>query len=139
MKAKDCCTRDVVYVPPTATVAEVAKLMKDNECGSILVGENDKLTGMITDRDITLRCVADSQDPASMTAEQCMTPGVLYCYDNNEPEEILKNMAKNKVGRMPVVDSDKKLVGIVTFGKLAASCADKDVAVEAAEEIRGAA
>jgi CBS domain-containing protein len=139
MKVKDCCTKNVLYVAPQTTIAEVAKLMKDNECGSILVGENDKLTGMITDRDIVLRCVADSQDPASMTADQCMTPGVLYCYDNNEPEEILKNMAKNKVGRMPVVDSDKKLVGIVTFGKLATACTDKDVTVEAVEEIRSVA
>lgn len=139
MSLKDCCTKDVQYVDPKTPIIDVAKRMKDNKCGSILVAENDKLIGVMTDRDIVLRCIADSQDPLAMTAEQCMSPKVLYCYETDKPEDVLRNMADNGVRRMPIVDVDKALVGIVSFGDLAEACDDKKAAGEAIEQIRLAA
>jgi len=139
MSLRNCCTKDVQYVDPKTPITDVAKRMKDNKCGSILVAEDDKLIGMITDRDVVLRCIADSQDPATMTAEQCMSPKVLYCYESDEPEDVLKNMADNGVRRMPVVNTDKDLVGIVSFGDLAEACKNKEDAGEAMERIRLAA
>lgn len=138
---KDFCTRNVQYVDPGKTLTDVAKLMNKHDCGTVLVAENDKLTGVITDRDIVLRCVAESMDPMSMTAEQCQSPGVLYCYEEDKAEDILRNMAKNKVRRLAVLDnkSDKNLVGVVSFGDLAAACKNKELTGEAMKEIRKAA
>jgi len=141
MSIKDICTENVKYVDPDTSLTEVARLMAELDCGSILVAENDRLTGVITDRDIVLRCVAKSENPDSMTADQCKTPSVLYCYENDEVEDILKNMADNKIRRLPVLnnDEDKKLVGIVSFGDLSAACERKEVSGEAMEKIRRAA
>lgn len=139
MPLRNCITSDVQHANPDTLIVDVAKRMKDYDCGSILVSENDKLIGVITDRDIVLRCIADSQDPVAMTAQQCMSPEILYCYETAEPEDVLKNMADNGVRRMPVVDADKNLVGIVSFGDLAEACDDKKAAGEAMEQIKMAA
>jgi CBS domain-containing protein len=139
MKIKDAMTKNVQYVAPNTPVSEIAKLMKERECGSIPVGENDKLVGMVTDRDIVVRCIASGADPMSSTAEQCMSPGVLYCYDSDNVEDILENMGNQAVKRLPVVNKDKNLVGIVSFGDLAAASANKECCGEAMEDIRKAA
>ena len=139
MQIKDILNENVLFVDPDKSLVEVAKLMKQYECGSILVGREDKLIGVITDRDIAMRCVADSVDPVSMTAEQCMSPQVLYCRKNDDVEDVLRNMGENAVKRLPVVDEDKQLVGIVSFGDLSAACQDKACAGETMEQIRKAA
>lgn len=138
MKIKDALTKDVQYVDPDTSIKDVAILMKENDCGSIPVGKDDKLVGMITDRDIVLRCVTRDFDPVIMTAKNCMTTGILYCYDTDDVEDILKNMGEKAIKRMPVVNKDKKLVGIVSFGDLSAACKDKTVCGEAMEQIRNA-
>lgn len=141
MKIRDTYTQDVQYVEPSTRLSEVAKLMKQHDCGAILVGENDRLSGMITDRDITLRCVADSKDPTVMTAQQCQTPDVLYCFEDDDVEDTLQNMAENKIRRLPVLNNreEKRLVGIVSFGDLSAACDDKKLSGEAMTTIRKAA
>lgn len=139
MQVQDVLTDTVCYVSPQASLEDVAKKMKDHECGAIPVEKNDKMIGMVTDRDIVIRCVAASQDPQTMTAEQCMSPGMLYCYDTDEVESVLRNMGENAVKRLPVVDKDKKLVGIVSFGDLSAACDNKASSGEAMESIQKAA
>lgn len=136
---KDVCTKDVQYVSPDTKIDEVARRMKEHNCGSILVGEGDTLTGVITDHDIVLRCVADSQDPTTMEASQCQSPNILYCYEDDDVEEALRNMADNQIRRLPVLNSDKRLVGIVSFGDLSAACDHKEVSGQAMEQIRKAA
>lgn len=137
MMIRNIFTKDVQYVAPDTPLNEVARLMEEHDCGSILVGEGEKLTGMITDRDIVLRCVAKSQNPSSMTAGQCQTPEVLYCYEDDETEDVLENMAENKVRRIVVLNNkqDKKLVGIVSFGDLSAACEDKEASGKAMDNI----
>ncbi|NCC22678.1 MAG: CBS domain-containing protein [Alphaproteobacteria bacterium] len=139
MKIKDILSRDVELANPDTTIADVARKMKERNCGSIPVSENDRLVGMITDRDIAIRCVAEGLDCASMTAEQIMTPGILYCYDDEDAEEVARNMAETKVRRLPVVNRDKKLVGIVSLGDLAVGCEDESITGEVLERIRLAA
>lgn len=139
MKIKDILSRDVELANPDTPIADVARKMKERNCGSIPVSENDRLVGMITDRDIAIRCVAEGLDCASMTAEQIMTPGILYCYDDEDAEEVARNMAETKVRRLPVVNRDKKLVGIVSLGDLAVGCEDESITGEVLERIRLAA
>lgn len=141
MTLRNIYTEDVKTVSPDTHISEVAKLMEHHDCGSILVADNDRLTGVITDRDIVIRCVSQKNDPATMTAEQCKSSEVLYCFEDSNPDEVLNNMAVNKVKRLPVLnnDRDKRLVGIVSFGDLSVACDRKEVSGEAMTEIRLAA
>ena len=117
MKIKDVMTQDVSFVTPDAPVAEVAQRMRDDDIGAVPVVENDRMIGMVTDRDIVIRCVA-SGSLQGATARMAMSPRVLYCYDDQSVNEILENMAEQQVRRLPVVNRDKRLVGVVSIGDL---------------------
>lgn len=83
------------------------------------MAENDRLVGMITDRDIAIRCVADGHHPIETTAKSIMSREILYCWETDSADDVARNMGENKMRRMPVLDKDKRLVGIVTLGDLA--------------------
>lgn len=125
MKIKDIMSREVEIVTPETPLNEVARKMQTSDCGSVLVGKDDRLVGMITDRDLALRCVAASHDPVSTTAEQVMTKQILYCYDTDSLEDVALDMTKSKVRRLPVLDQDKRLVGIISLGDLAVHSTDE--------------
>lgn len=125
MKIKDIMSKNVEIVATETLLNEVAKKMQASDCGSVLVGKDDRLIGVITDRDLALRCVAASHDPAGTTAGQVMTKQILYCRDTDSIEEVALDMTKNKVRRLPVLDKDKRLVGIVSLGDLAANSTDE--------------
>ncbi|MDX2027947.1 MAG: CBS domain-containing protein [Alphaproteobacteria bacterium] len=118
-KIKDIMSKDVEVVSPDTLLDEVAKKMQRRDCGCVLVAKDDRIIGMITDRDLTLRCIAESHNPAETTAAHVMTPDILYCHDTDEADDVAKNMGENKVRRLAVLDADKRLVGIVTLGDLA--------------------
>jgi CBS domain-containing protein len=117
MKIKDLMTHDVSFVTPDTPVAEVARRMRDEDIGSVPIVENDRMIGMVTDRDIVVRCVA-AGDTEGATARTAMSPRVLYCYEDQSVNEILENMAEQQVRRMPVVNREKRLVGVVSIGDL---------------------
>jgi CBS domain-containing protein len=117
MKIKDVMTPDVRFVTPDTPVSEIARQMRDEDIGVVPVAENDRLIGMVTDRDIVVRCVPEGNLEAA-TARMAMSPRVLYCYDDQSVNEILENMAEEQVRRMPVVNRDKRLVGVVSIGDL---------------------
>lgn len=125
MKIKDIMSKNVEIVAPDTLLHEVAKKMQSSDCGSVLVGKDDRLVGVITDRDLALRCVAESHHPAETNAEQVMTKEILYCRDTDSLENVALDMTKNKVRRLPVLDKDKRLVGIVSLGDLAANSTDE--------------
>jgi CBS domain-containing protein len=125
MKIKDIMSTHVEIVSPETLLHEVAKKMQASDCGSVLVGKDDRLMGVITDRDLALRCVAESHHPAQTTAAQVMTKEILYCRDTDSIEDVALNMTKNKVRRMPVLDKDKRLVGIVSLGDIAKNSTDE--------------
>jgi CBS domain-containing protein len=97
--------------------------MRDEDIGAVPVVDGDKLIGMVTDRDIVVRGLADSRDPAAATARAVMTSTLLYCFDDQSVEEALDNMGEQQVRRLPVVDRDKRLVGVVSIGDLCAAAA----------------
>jgi len=139
MQIKEILSKDVQYANPETSIRQIAEMMKEHDCGSVPVADNDKLVGMITDRDIVLRCVAEDKDALIMTAQECMTTGVLYCNDTDEVDAVLENMGEEAVRRLPVVNSSKNLVGIVSFGDLAAACENKKIPGKAMEQIAEAA
>jgi CBS domain-containing protein len=111
-------TRDVRLLSPDQTIREAAKLMAEIDAGAVPVGENDRLVGMITDRDIVIRAVAQGKSADAKVAE-VMSKEMLYCLDTDNIDDVGRNMAKAQVRRLPVVNKDKRLVGIVSLGDLA--------------------
>ena len=118
MKVSKCMTRDVELVSPTQTIREAAQMMAELDAGALPVQQDDRLVGMITDRDIAVRAVAQGKSPETPVRD-VMSPEVLYCFDDQEIEDVSRNMGEVKVRRLPVVNRDKRLVGIVSIGDLA--------------------
>lgn len=106
------------WVGPQTSLVALAKQMRDLDIGSIPVGENDRLIGMVTDRDIICRCIADGGDPSKLTARDVMTTGIIYCRDRDSIDEALGIMETKRVRRLPVIDENKRLVGMLSFGDI---------------------
>ena len=121
MKIKDVMTADVSFVTPETSILEIARKMRDGDIGSTPVVEHDRLVGMVTDRDIVVRAIAEGGDTRTKTARDAMSPGILYCFEDDSVESVLDNMGDQQIRRLPVVDSDKRLVGVVSLGDLALS------------------
>ena len=117
MKISKCMTRDVQLASPTQSIRDAAKMMADIDAGSLPVGQDNRLVGMITDRDIVIRAVAEGKSPETLVRE-VMSQEVLYCFEDQELEEVARNMADIKVRRLPVLNRSKHLVGIVSLGDL---------------------
>ena len=118
MKVSNDMTKNVRIVSPDQTLQDAAKAMANLDAGALPVSENDRLVGMITDRDIAVRGVAEGKGPDA-TIREVMSTEVKYCFDDEEAEDVLRNMSDLKVRRLPVVNRDKRLVGIISLGDLA--------------------
>ena len=118
MKVKDAMHKGAEWVTPETTVAELARKMKDLDIGALPVGENDRLIGMVTDRDITCRAGSDGKDFLTLTAREVMSKGVFFCTDTEEVEDALRIMEKNQVRRLPVINSEKRMVGMLSIGDI---------------------
>ena len=119
MRVSEAMTREVRVANPGQSIREVAKIMAEIDAGAMPVGDNDRLVGMITDRDIAIRAVAQGKGPDTLVRDVMSTEQVLFCYDDEELEHVAKNMSEQQVRRLPVVNRDKRLVGIVSLGNLA--------------------
>jgi CBS domain-containing protein len=119
MRVSEAMTREVRVATPGQSIREVAKIMAEIDAGAMPVGDNDRLVGMITDRDIAIRAVAQGKGPDTPVREVMSTEQVLYCYEDEELDHVAKNMANEQVRRLPVVNREKRLVGIVSLGNLA--------------------
>ncbi len=119
MKIADIMSSNVCLVAPDDTIQFAAQKMEESDIGFLPVGENDRLVGMITDRDIALRAVALGKDPKKTKVRDVMTDRVLYCSAAEDVEDAAENMAELRVRRMPIVDEDKRLVGVVSLGDIA--------------------
>jgi CBS domain-containing protein len=117
MQISEVMTENVRYVNPNTAIREIAKEMRDHDFGSLPIADQDRLIGMVTDRDIVVRGIAQGLD-ATATASQVMSPNVLYCFEDDTVEDVLKNMGANQVRRLPVVNRAKRLVGVVSLGDL---------------------
>lgn len=121
MLVKQCMIKDVQLASPETTIREAAQKMRDGDFGALPVGENDRLVGMVTDRDIVIRAVSEGKDPNKTTVKECMTKQVLYCYEDQTLEEVAKNLGDNQIRRVPVLSREKRMVGIVALGDIATS------------------
>ena len=120
MQVKEVMTRDVKCIKPDTTLQEAAEMMKAMNIGTLPVCDNDHPVGMLTDRDITVRATAEGWDPTTTEAYDAMTPEVFFCYEDQSVEEASELMDINQVRRLVVLNQDKRLVGIVSVGDLAA-------------------
>ena len=120
MKVADAMTRDVRVANPDQSIREAAEMMAELDAGALPVGEQDRLVGMITDRDIAIRAVAEGKGPDTRIRD-VMTGDVKYCFDDDEVDDVARNMADIQIRRLPVVNRDNRLVGIVAIADLAAA------------------
>ena len=118
MKVSNCMTNDVQIADPDQTIRDVAQIMARLDAGAMPVGDNDRLVGMITDRDIAIRGIAVGKGPEAKVRD-VMSPDVKYCFDYEEVDEVLHNMGDLQVRRLPVLNRNKRLVGIISLGDLA--------------------
>ena len=132
MRVSECMTPQVRMAGPDETIRQAAEMMAEADAGALPVAENDRLVGMITDRDIAVRAVAEGKGPEAKVRD-VMTAQVRYCYEDETVEDVLRNMADIRVRRLPVLNREKRLVGIVSLGDLATS----GMATEAGNALSG--
>jgi len=135
MNVDSVMTREVAVVGPTDSVRAAADVLKRLNIGSAPVCNGRSLVGMITDRDIAVRAVADGRDPVNTPVEQVMTRDVIYCFDDQDVQEVADAMAASQVRRMPILNRQHELVGIVSLGDLAVDLADDEMTGEVLEEV----
>ena len=121
MIISEVMTREVRIASPDDTLECAAQIMEEEDFGSLPVAENDRLVGMLTDRDITIRAVARGMAPQDCKVREVMSPEVRYVYDDESVRDVAKVMGDLHVRRLPVLDRAKRLVGIVSLGDLALS------------------
>lgn len=120
MQIREVMTPTVRTANPQARLSEIARIMRDDDIGAVPIADNDRLVGMVTDRDIVLRAVAMGEGIGEMSARDVMSPQVLYCREEQSVDDVLKNMGEQQVRRLPIGNSDKRLVGVVSLGDLSA-------------------
>ncbi len=131
---KDLMSRDVKVVSPDMTIGEAAKMMRDGDFGMMPVGEDDHMIGTISDRDIAIRAVAVGKD-AGTKVRDVMSEGIAWVYEDDSVEQAAMIMSERQVRRLPVVDRDKRLVGILALGDFAVESSEIRPAAQALSEI----
>jgi len=132
---REIMSRDVKVMNPSSTIRQAAEQMKSLDVGAVPVCDGQKLIGMITDRDIAVRTVAEGKDPAQTKVSDIMSGDVVWCFEDASPQEVAAKMAEHQVRRIPIVSREKKLVGIVALADLASSQQHIDTKAEALEGI----
>ena len=130
MKIREIMTPDAQCVPPDETLVDAALLMRQLDVGVLPVCDGDDLVGMITDRDIAIRAVADSRHPATTMVREVMTPGTVTVFEDQDVNEAVHIMEEHQIRRAPVMNREGRLVGIVSLG---------DIAVDASAALSGEA
>jgi CBS domain-containing protein len=135
MFVRDVMTRGAQCVNPSNSLKEAAQKMKNLNVGTLPVCEGDRLVGMLTDRDITVRATAEALPPGLGQVRDVMTPDVIYCFDDQDVEEAARLMGEHQIRRLVVLNRDKRLVGIVSLGDLAVETGDEKLAGNTLEHV----
>lgn len=135
MLAKDVMTKSPEFFPPTATLKELATSMGSHDFGFIPIGENDRLVGTVTDRDITVRAIAKGKDPNKTTARDVMTEKVEYCYETDDLNKVVQHMEEAQIRRIIVLDNKKRMTGIISLGDIATKAKDGKLCSELADAV----
>jgi CBS domain-containing protein len=131
-------TREVDVVPPTASVRDAALKMKELDVGAIPVCDGQKLAGLVTDRDITVRAVAEGRNPSEVRVAEVMSSDIAYCFEDETVEQAANLMESKQIRRLPILDRNKQLTGIISLGDISVrteGSRQKDLAADALEEI----
>lgn len=137
-KCRDIMTQDLVYSWPEDPVSKVAQLMKKQDIGPVLIVDNDqrrKLVGIVTDRDLALKVVAEGRDPKTTKVEEVMSRKLVTCHADDNVENALKAMAQYQLRRIPVVDDNNRLVGIISQADVATRVDEPEKTAEVVKEI----
>jgi predicted transcriptional regulator len=134
MQVKDAMHPGVTWAGPETNVRELVRKMRDEDIGSIPIGENDRLIGMVTDRDIAIRGLGDGRDIETLTARDVMTGPIIYCRADEEVGDAVRIMEEHQVRRLPVIDAAKRMVGMLALGDIADS-APRDLSAEVVQAV----
>lgn len=135
MQLMDIMTQDPETIRPDATLLEAARKMKELDVGLIPVCDGNRLKGMLTDRDITVRATAEGREPGTTKVDEVMTEDVVYCFEDQTEQEAADKMEQHKIRRLIVLDRDKQLTGIVSLGDVATKGSRDSAHAEALEEV----
>lgn len=135
MQVKEIMTGDVETISSNATLTEAAQKMRSLEVGALPVWEEDNLVGMITDRDITVRAIAEGKDASNMCVSEIMTPEVFYCFEDDDVYAAARMMEEKAIHRLLVLSSDEKPIGFISLADFAVKTRDEHLAWEVLEKI----
>lgn len=133
-KISEVMSSDVQTISPDATIEEAAQEMRDGDFGLLPVGDEEQLLGVITDRDIAIRAVAEGRGPSTPVSE-IMSEGVIWAHEDDSIEEAAEIMSDNQIRRLPIVNAEQRLVGIVSLGDFAVDASDIGPVADALSEI----
>ena len=139
MKVQQIMSHNVECIEPTTPIAKAAQKMRDMDIGFLAVCEEEGLVGTVTDRDITIRSVAQGRDPRLAPVEEIMTPTAFHCYEDEDVEQVGKYMKEKEVRRMLIMNREEKLVGVVSIGDIAKTSGEQQLAGETLGQIAEAA
>ncbi|HMN37175.1 MAG TPA: CBS domain-containing protein [Hyphomicrobium sp.] len=135
MKVKDAMHCGVEWVSPNAPLSELAKRMREHDIGALPVGHDDKLIGMVTDRDIVCRGLTNGKDISKLTARDVMTPSVVWCRSDEELDDATRIMESKRIRRLPVIDENKRMVGMLSLGDLSHARKSGDLPAEVLQAV----
>lgn len=136
MRVAEVMTHGVECARPFDSVARAAGRMRDLDVGSLPVcGDDDRIEGIVTDRDITVRAVSSGQDPQSTRIRDVMTPTIVYCYEDQDVDDAARLMEEHQIRRLVVLNREKRLVGILSLGDIAVRNGDDHLSANALEQV----
>lgn len=121
MKVRDAMHKNVVWVTPDTQLPDIAATMRGEDIGAVPVGENDRLIGMVTDRDLALNAFSESRDPLQLTARDVMSGPIVYCNEESELDDAIRIMENKQIRRLPVINAKRRMVGMLSLGDIAAA------------------
>lgn len=137
MQIREIMSTKPEIITPQTTLQEAAEKMRELDCGFLPVGANDRLQGMVTDRDIAIRAIAEGRDPKETPVSEIMTEKVLYCFEEDDLRDAARSMKEQQVRRLVVLNNrqDKRLTGVVSLGDIATRCGDEKLAGDITEAV----
>lgn len=135
MLAKEVMSQHPEFLPPSATLKQAADQMRSHDYGFLPIGENDRLVGALTDRDIAVFAVARGWDPNKKTVSEIMHKGIYYCFESDPLEKVIAQMEQLKVRRLIVLNKQKRMTGIISMGDIATKCKDAKLCKELTQAV----
>lgn len=120
MKVREAMHSGASWIDPNLPLPDIAEKMRQDDIGAMPVGENDRLIGMVTDRDIAIRGLGGREDPLQLTARDVMTGPIVYCSANQDLEDAVRIMERKRIRRLPVIDENRRMIGMLGLGDIAA-------------------